>query len=256
MQTLKPHDFVSLDRFERIASLGLSAMHPGGLAATFQLAKALGISPGVRLLDVGCGVGQTARLLAERFRAQVTGLDKSASMIARAKERSPGVTFLEGDAYALPFASESFEILVAESVTLFLERERVLREFHRVLVPGGRIGDIVMTCREPLSAELQERFARLEGVRMCPVSPEEWLADYEAAGFEIVRSTFYPSLSNGATAWSTLTDNGLRGIGAFARFLGLWLTDRGVRAYVRELSELWREHGSRFGYGLIVARRL
>jgi ubiquinone/menaquinone biosynthesis C-methylase UbiE len=177
-----------LDRFERIAALGMANMHPGGLAATRLLAQWAGVEPGVRILDVGCGVGQTACLLAARYGADVVGLDRSGRMVERARERAGhmgvqrladeghGASFVEGDAYALPFDGESFDVVFAESVTLFLDRDRVLPELRRVLAPGGRVADVVMTCHEPVPPDVLDRFEALEGVRMepLPAAAKRW----------------------------------------------------------------------------------
>lgn len=252
-------DFARLDRFERIAALGMASMHPGGLDATLELAMWAGVGPGTRVLDVGCGVGQTACILAGRFGARVVGLDRSSEMIrrARARQRREGVEaeFVEGDAYAMPFRDGQFETVFAESVTLFLERPRVLSEIRRVLEPGGVACDIVMTCREAVPEEFLERLAGLEGVRMYPVSEHEWLEAYRDAGFEIARSEFHPEISDRATLGKFFRDNGPAGLLAAVRLATLFLTDRAVRTYMRELGPLWKAHKQRFGYGLIMARR-
>src|ERR1700722_17353017 len=60
-------------------------------------------------LDVACGTG----FLTESLRGNVTGLDQSASMLAVARSRMPGASFVRGDALALPFRSGQFECLLA-----------------------------------------------------------------------------------------------------------------------------------------------
>ncbi len=259
MLTLNANEFARLDRFERIAALGMASMHPGGLAATRKLIQWAGIAPGTRVLDLGCGVGQTSCLLAKRYAAEVTGLDKSARMVARATERarqsaSPAA-FVEGDAYAMPFEPERFDVVFAESVTLFLDRAKVLAECFRVMAPGGLIADVVMTCHEPVPTDVLDGLERLEGVRMHPMSPEQWLAAYHDAGFEVVRSEFKASISDGATLWSFFQDNGWDGLKFLIRFGRLWLTEPAVRAYGRELTAFWLPNKHRFGFGLILAKR-
>jgi len=59
-------------------------------------------------LDVACGTG----FLTESLRGNVTGLDQSASMLAVARSRIPGASFVRGDALALPFRSAQFDCLV------------------------------------------------------------------------------------------------------------------------------------------------
>lgn len=260
MLQLNAKDFGRLDRFERIAALGMSSMHPGGMAATHRLIRETGLKAGTKLLDVGCGVGQTSCLLATRYGAEVTGVDRSARMILRAQARAQAkgapVTFVEGDAYALTFPDEHFDLVFAESVTLFLDTARVLPELRRVLKPGGRIADIVMTCHEPVPSELLDTLEGLEGVRMNPRSEEEWRDAYAQAGFRIVYAEFHPSISDRSTAGSFFRDNGLGGLKAVGRMVGLLLTDPDFRAYVRDLGAFWKVHKRRFGYGLIVAERV
>lgn len=259
MLQLNAQEFARLDRFERIAALGMSSMHPGGMAATHRLIRQTGVRAGLELLDVGCGVGQTSCLLASRHGARVTGVDRSARMIARARQRASRtgapVTFVEGDAYALSFEDARFDLLFAESVTLFLDAERVLPELRRVLKPGGRLADIVMTCHEPVPAEVLDELAALEGVRMKPRSEAEWRAAYEAAGFRIVYAEFHPTISDRSTLGSFFRDNGVGGLRAVGRMARLLLTDPAFRAYLRDLGAFWKVHKRRFGYGLLVAER-
>lgn len=260
MLQLNAQDFARLDRFERIAALGMSSMHPGGMQATYRLIRETGLKAGDSLLDVGCGVGQTSCLLATRYGARVTGVDRKAGMVRRAQERARAMgapaTFAEGDAYALAFPDEQFDLVFAESVTLFLDTARVLPELRRVLKPGGRIADIVMTCHEPVPSELLDTLEGLEGVRMNPKSEAEWRDAYEAAGFRIHYAEFHPTISDRSTLGSFFRDNGLGGLKAVARMLGLFVADPQFRRYLRNLGAFWKVHKRRFGYGLIVAERV
>lgn len=253
-----------MDRFERIAALGLASMHPGGDLATKQLADWTGLAPrtgpgGTRVLDVGCGVGKSTCWLAANRQVDITGLDRSGSMVARARQRAEAkgltIAFVEGDAYDLPFPEGTFETVFAESVTLFLDRAKVLEQIRRVLVPGGFVADIVMTCNDPIPPGVLDEMARLEGVRMYPVSEAQWREDYTSAGFTLAHTEFHDSLSNGSTAFAFLRDNGLGGVRAMARMAGHWIKDPAVRGYTRDLGKLWRANQHRFGYGLIVAQK-
>jgi ubiquinone/menaquinone biosynthesis C-methylase UbiE len=100
---------------------------------------ALGLRPGDRLLDVGCGGGLLLRD-ALAAGAAATGLDHSEEMVRLARERAPGATVVLGPAEALPFDDAAFTAVSMSVVLLFLgDPEAALRESRRVLVSGGRL---------------------------------------------------------------------------------------------------------------------
>ena len=98
---------------------------------------------GLRALDVGTGPGQFAFYLAQEG-FEVTGIDISPGMIARA-ERKAGqlglrVDFRTGDAERLPFDDDTFDVVVTRNLVWTLPNpESAVREWRRVLKPGGRI---------------------------------------------------------------------------------------------------------------------
>ncbi len=104
------------------------------------LLDAVDAGSGVRLLDTATGPGYVAAVAAKRG-ATVVGIDFSASMVAEAGRRYPGIEFQEGDAQALPFPDGSFDTVVMNFGMLHLGRpDLALMEAHRVLRPAGRIG--------------------------------------------------------------------------------------------------------------------
>jgi SAM-dependent methyltransferase len=103
----------------------------------------LGVKPGTRLLDVGCGAGQLA-LIAARAGARVTGCDISTNWLetARARAAAEGLdaTFDEGDAESLPYEDGQFDAVVSLIGAMFATRPvRVAAELTRVCRPGGLI---------------------------------------------------------------------------------------------------------------------
>jgi SAM-dependent methyltransferase len=102
------------------------------------LLDAAAVGPGSRLLDVASGPGHLAGAAARRG-AQVTGIDLADPMLDIARELYPDVTFLRGDAEALPLADEQADAVTGAFVLNHLpEPEAALREVNRVLGPGGR----------------------------------------------------------------------------------------------------------------------
>lgn len=105
--------------------------------------RRIGISPGTRVLDVGCGSGQLA-MIAARAGAQVTGCDIATNWIDRARERAKAenlqAIFDEGDAEALPYKDASFDVVASLLGAMFAPRpELVAAELNRVCRPGGKI---------------------------------------------------------------------------------------------------------------------
>jgi demethylmenaquinone methyltransferase/2-methoxy-6-polyprenyl-1,4-benzoquinol methylase len=103
------------------------------------------VRPGARVLDVCCGTGDLA-IAAERAGGVVTGLDFSASMLERARRKSPTVDWIQGDALALPFADQSFDAAtVGFGIRNVADLDRGLRELRRILRPGGRLAILEIT---------------------------------------------------------------------------------------------------------------
>lgn len=100
------------------------------------------------VLDAACGTGRHAAYLAASGR-QVTGVDSSAEMLARARERMPDAVLLEGDLAALPVPDASFAGVVCALALAHLPDMRpALGELGRVLAPGGRL---VLSNAHPLA---------------------------------------------------------------------------------------------------------
>ncbi len=101
------------------------------------------IGEGDQVIDVGCGTGNYTRHLARAAGEGLTvGLDASETMVAAAAERSDraNLAYLRGDACALPFEDETFDVACSVGVIHMVEQPMVaLGEMVRILAPGGRI---------------------------------------------------------------------------------------------------------------------
>jgi len=114
------------------------ALRPGGLALTRRGLAFCGLPEWARVLDVGCGKGETVRLLREAFRLEAVGLDRSDRMLAGAREETPGLPLVRGAAECLPFRDRSLSAVVCECVlSLVADPGAAWREWARVLAPGG-----------------------------------------------------------------------------------------------------------------------
>lgn len=126
----------------------------GSLDDFFQAAEQLSrrllshadIHDGMRILDAGCGFGGTIALLNGDYQElQLTGININAEQVERAtvtvKPRgSNQIKFVCGNACQLPFADNSFDVVLAvECIFAFPSREQFFAEVRRVLAPGGRL---------------------------------------------------------------------------------------------------------------------
>jgi SAM-dependent methyltransferase len=102
-----------------------------------ELIRASGLQAGDKVLDVACGAGYVAAAARDRG-AAATGVDFSATQVRLAQQTYPGIRFVEGDAEALPFADEEFDVVLnAFGLPHVPNADGAAAEAFRVLKPGG-----------------------------------------------------------------------------------------------------------------------
>jgi len=168
--------------------LGKHVIHPGGRRATEELFALASLAPGQLVLDIGCGAGTTAIEMATRFGATVTAADISSDMRERAIANADRarvtdrVSVEAADICSLPYADGRFDRVVAEAVTMFVDRDRAIAELVRVCRPGGLVLATEFHWRRPPTAEARRAFLG----ELCPGmlfdTVDDWLARYGAAG--------------------------------------------------------------------------
>ncbi|UUX51203.1 methyltransferase domain-containing protein [Nisaea acidiphila] len=167
-------------------------LHLRGRIAAEEFLDALGIRPGDKVLDVGCGLGGPSRMAAARYGADVSGIDLTTDFCDAARELNAlvgldDIRIEQGDALAMPFADDSFDRVFTLHVAMNIaDKPALYREIARVLKPGGRFGlyDIVAGSSEPV--HLPVPWASLpEHSHLIPAEDVE--AAVIAAGFETER---------------------------------------------------------------------
>jgi ubiquinone/menaquinone biosynthesis C-methylase UbiE len=150
--------------------------------------ETLGNRPAARrLLDVGCGTGELAARISKAFPSlRVVGCDFSAGMLERAASKRLRVSWVRGDAGFLPFGAAMFDVVTStEAFHWFPDQDAALREFRRVLVPGGRLLLAVATPPLELVSQIADVSSRLLGEPFHWPTRSEITARLERAKFRV-----------------------------------------------------------------------
>lgn len=196
-----------------------------------------------RVLDLGCGPGNSTRLLAERFNnAEITGIDSSENMLARARAEHPEIRFekcsVPGE---LDRIEEKFDLIFSNACIHWIPgQEELLKAVFAKLKEGGTLAvQIPMTQKAEFYKLLyglcrREKWKRLEQVRnFHSLAPEEYydLLSDMSRGFEMWETTYYHSVPSAAGVLEWYKGSGLR------PYLAL-LTDEERIEFTSELERL------------------
>src|ERR671931_93997 len=144
---------------DELANVPESAVESfAGVANPFALGR---LNAGERVLDLGSGAGTDSLVAAQMVGedGRVTGIDMTPEMLAKARSAAAemgagNVDFVEGEIEALPFADETFDVVISNGVVdLVPDKDAVFTEVYRVLAPGGRIQIADVTIQNPVSEE-------------------------------------------------------------------------------------------------------
>ena len=243
----------SLEALVETGILPGPVFHPGGLELSIELANICEIGPDSQVLDVACGTGETAYVLAEKFGCRVVGIDTTELQIKRAEEKRIGrslrVEFHKADAHHLPFEDGVFDVVISEAVLCYLEIGKALDEMIRVVRPGGRVGIHDMCWRENTPSIIKQRYAEIENEH--PETLGGWAERFTKAGLVMIRTV---DKSQAIRDWSN----------EYTKKLGLLQQGKIVLAIlkrwglaglqrIRESEGIWKgEHAS---YGIVVGTK-
>jgi phosphoethanolamine N-methyltransferase len=169
---------------------GKGYLSPGGDDETARVLDGLDLA-GKRVLDIGCGTGGATLFIAERFGADILGVDVEAGVVAKA-EKAAADRGLGGRARfetiapgPLPFAGNSFDVVFSKDAIVHIEDKLALaREIYRVLKPGGvfAASDWMRAEDGPMSDRLIH-YIETEGLGFGAASPDKYFAALRAAAF-------------------------------------------------------------------------
>lgn len=133
-------------------------MAPGGEGNVDNLVEGLELQ-GKQVLDIGCGLGRPACILAKKYGAYVVGTDLESHLIDRSKQRAKAMGLVESTDFMvvkpgpLEFADESFDVIVSSGAfTQIHDKLGMYKECLRVLKPGG-----VLSCYDWMKSEGESR---------------------------------------------------------------------------------------------------
>ena len=172
---------------------GLDFLTPGATETLDIVSSFVPANAGARVLDVACGKGTGAMLLAERHGCGVLGVDVhafAAQLARRARDRGLGqrVSFVIGDGGRLPVRDASFDVAMCIGAPSIVGTERCIGEMAHVLRPGGAlvVSDWVFA-KKPVPPE-----AIPDGAGIEPLTLDEYAAIVRRAGLDVLSADPLP----------------------------------------------------------------
>jgi ubiquinone/menaquinone biosynthesis C-methylase UbiE len=193
MSRLSSAQIELLDAYQLLAALGKKVVHPGGRQSTAELLRMADIRPEHHVLEVGCGPGTTAVMIAQRYGARVTAVDINEMMIDKAREAvaaaglSDRVTVERQDIQQLTAPDNTYDRVIIEAVTMFVDLEQSAREVVRVCKPGGIVVDHEFIWTKEPTPRIRQAF-QVEVCRMVFETRELWEGLYRRAGLDEVET--------------------------------------------------------------------
>lgn len=180
-----------------LAKLGKKRLRPGGIKATQFLMDAGHFNHTSQVLEVACNQGTSAIELVKKYGVELTAidLDEQALEIAKTNAINKGVSekieFLLADARELPFADNTFDVVINEAMLTMLtqsDKEKAIREYHRVLKPGGVLltHDVMLrTTDEAGQSKTKQEVSRAIFVNVQPFDRDGWKNLFETNGYQV-----------------------------------------------------------------------
>lgn len=175
-----------MDYHDVLATVGAGSAHPGGYQTTLEWLDHAHIQPTDSVLDVGCGTGRTLTAIQRKFGCSITGVDIRPAMIRKAKRRCATLglsgTWRVGSAEKIPFPDNTFDLVITESVNVFIDVQLALRSYYRVLKKNGQYIDVEMMLMGPAPPDFHSTALQMYGARQVP-DLRSWRQLYRQAGF-------------------------------------------------------------------------
>jgi len=204
MNKLSKHEIGKLGLYEFQGYIGsMTSPTFGGWRGTDRLIELLDIEnmKKPQILEVGCSTGYITRYIARKFDCEIIGVDLSTLLLDIAEEESrksnlTNISFKYANAENLPFSDDTFDIVYGEAITALVpDPLKVIKQYHRVLKPGGKIATLDLFMNESLSAkfaeETNEIMSQVIGTQVKIRSLREWKQIFEESRFNSIKINDY-----------------------------------------------------------------
>lgn len=180
-----------------LARLGKKRLRPGGVTATNWLMEQGQFNKNSQVLEVACNMCTTSIELAQTFGCSIIGVDMDPKALdkARTNIQRAGLTDLiqvqQGNAMKLPFPDNSFDIVINEAMLTMLRgdaKEKAIREYLRVLKPGGRLLTHDVAYESDHMENLLQQLSQTIHVNVQPLKIDQWQNLFHELGFSNVTS--------------------------------------------------------------------
>lgn len=182
-----------------LAKLGKSKLRPGGIEATNWLLAHGNINKNSKVLEVACNRAKTMIKIHKEFGCEVTGIDlddkflEIANEAIKNKKLESKLNAIKGNAMELPFEDNTFDVVINEAMLTMLhaeEKQKALKEYFRVLKPGGILLTQDVVLRTNVSDEqkqLRIGLSRSINANVEPLDLKSWKNTIESAGFSVTQ---------------------------------------------------------------------
>ena len=199
LSSLDPKDISIIDQ-----------LHVGGAPASIKLLKKAGLGADELVLDAGCGIGGSSRLMAQLFNCRVTGVDlaqkfiEAADFLTQCTGLDSKTRFKQGSILELDFADNTFDAVLCQHVLMNIEDKAVaVKEFFRVLKPGGKLILHEVTKGSDVKIEFPVPWASQSSISF--LQPWDTLA--EILGTRGFKTLIYSDESDAALSWQGMAKN-------------------------------------------------
>ena len=256
-RNLSDADILALNTYDFMAHIGKAVINPGGRSGRDEILDSLKLPAGARVLEIGCGTGETACFIAQRYACDVVAIDVSSAMVEGANDRiyaqglQDRIQCRVADVMKLPFDDNSFDYVICQAVLMFVDKAAALREIQRVLRPGGTFAGLEFSWkREPIPAVRATTYA-ICGCRTLEFyATREWRTILTQGGFAQceARERRFNMLSSVGFVRDEGIGNSLK---IAARLVGR-------KARLQRMAQIWRHfsrHRAYFSYTVLRAEK-